>query len=294
MRREVGRSASPASRLTHHSRWASHFGFRPVDLPGSASHTRRMDFDISRLLGDWDFKPGQVVVRRFKGQDGQEKLQLRLDLGVLQMNAEGRPDGKRPFGYVSLFEYYQARLYKHLANHDGSDDAFRLTAEDCAKLHLEALQYHQRCFCLLQLEDYPAVIRDAERNLAVLDFLTKHVGSDELTWSLRQFLPQLLMVLTRARGAQALQKGDYPRAIQQVEEGLEQVRAFYRDTAAAEDAEASGEVLALVDWLDEIRSSRPISQRERLERALQRAVNSEDYERAAKVRDKLKNLKSVE
>ena len=253
-----------------------------------------MDFDISRLLGDWEFQPGQVVVRRFKGLDGQEKLQLRLDLGLLQMNAEGRPDGKRPFGHVSLFEYYQARLYKHLAAHNGSDDAFQLTPDDCAKLQLEALQYHQRCFCLLQLEDYPGVIRDAERNLAVLDFLTKHVDSEELSLSLRQFLPQLLMVLTRARGSQTLQTGDYPLAIQQVKEGLEKIRAFYRETNAAVDVEESGEVLALVDWLAEIRANRPLSQRERLERALQSAVSSEDYERAARVRDKLKNLKPAD
>ena len=61
-----------------------------------------MDFDISPLLDHWAYKPGQVVVRKFKGKDGKEKIQLRVDLGLLQMNAEGRPDGKRPFGHNSL------------------------------------------------------------------------------------------------------------------------------------------------------------------------------------------------
>src|SRR5713101_5064611 len=160
-----------------------------------------MYFDISHLLDQWDYQPGQVVVRRFKAKDGKEKLQLRVDLGLLQMNAEGRPDGKRPFGHPSLFEYQQSRLHRYVAAHDGSDEGFRLKAEECAKLQLEAIQYHHRYICLLQLEDYAAVVRDAERNLAVFDFVAKHAESEDLAWSLQQFRPQLLMVLTRAKGA---------------------------------------------------------------------------------------------
>ena len=67
----------------------------------------------------------------------------------------------------------------------------------------------------------PRVIRDAERNLAVFDFVGKHAESEELAWSLQQFRPQLLMVLTRARAAQALEADDYAMAVRQVEEGLE-------------------------------------------------------------------------
>ena len=52
------------------------------------------------------------------------------------------------------FDYYRARLHKYVAAHDGSDEGFKLKAEDCMKLQLEALQYHHRYICLLQLEDY--------------------------------------------------------------------------------------------------------------------------------------------
>src|SRR5258706_12933223 len=168
-----------------------------------------MDFDISHQLEQWDYQPGQVVVRKFKAKDGRDKIQLRVDLGMLQMNAEGRPDGKRPFGHNSLFDYYQTRLYKHVAYHSGSDDGFKLKPEDCGKLQLEALQYHHRYICLLQLEDYAGVMRDAERNLAVFNFVGKHAETEELAWSLRQFQPQLMMILTRARAMQSLKTDDY-------------------------------------------------------------------------------------
>ncbi len=249
-----------------------------------------MDFDISHLLEQWDYQPGQVVVRKFVGKDGREKIQLRVDLGVLQMNAEGRPDGTRPFGYNSLLDYYQARLYKHLADHCGSAEEFKLDGEDCAKLQLEALQYHHRYICLLQLEDYAGVIRDAERNLAVFEFVGKHAAAEELTWALRQFQPQLLMILTRARGAQALKTDDYDEAIKHIEEGLEKLRAFSRETGGDENAEPGPESASLEEWLEEIRAKRPLSKRERLERALSDAVKREDYERAARVRDELKAL----
>jgi hypothetical protein len=253
-----------------------------------------MDFDISHLLESWEYQPGQVVVRRFKAKDGKGKIQLRVDLGLLQMNAEGRPDGKRPFGHNSLLEYHQARLFKYVAAHEASDAGFKLTAEECAKLQLEALQYHHRYICLLQLEDYVGVIRDAERNLTVFDFVQKHAAAEDLVWALRQFEPQLLMILTRARGSQALKEDDYELAIRLIEEGVEQVRTFYKNSAGGEAAEQSGEILSLSDWLEEIRAKRPLTRRERLERALNDAVKSEDYERAAQVRDELRNLKSAE
>jgi hypothetical protein len=251
-----------------------------------------MDFDISHLLAKWDYKPGQVVVRKFKAKDGKEKIQLRVDLGLLQMNADGRPDGKQPFGYTSLFEYHQARLYKHLAAHDGNDEEFELKAEDCSKLQLETLQFHHRYICLLQLGEYAGVIRDTERNLAVFDFVGKHAESEELAWSLRQFQPQSLMILTRARALQAMESGDYADAIEYVEEGIEDIRNFLRDHNRQEQAEQSNEVQSLETWLAEIRANRPLSAREKLERALSEAVKREDYEKAAKVRDALRDLET--
>jgi hypothetical protein len=253
-----------------------------------------MDFDISHLLEQWEYEPGQVVVRRFKAKNGKEKIQLRVDLGLLQMNAEGRPDGKRPYGHSSLLDYYRARLHKYVAAHDGSDEGFKLKAEDCARLQFEALQYHHRYICLLQLEDHGGVVRDAERNLAVFDFVTKHAESEEMAWSLQQFRPQLLMVLTRARGSQALKVDDYSMAIQHVEDGLEQIRTFYREHGRSDTSDASPEVQSLENWLEEIRAKRPLSRREQLEHDLHEAVTREDYEKAARVRDALRNLKPAE
>jgi hypothetical protein len=54
--------------------------------------------DITPILAGWDFDPEDAQVRIVPGDDGHDKLQMRLDLGVLQMELGGRPDGRCPHG----------------------------------------------------------------------------------------------------------------------------------------------------------------------------------------------------
>ena len=263
-----------------------------------------MKFDISRLLDSWEYKPGQVLVRRFKSKEGTEKIQLRLDLGVLQMNADGRPDGKRPLGHESYFHHLVSQLEKHRAEHDGSDEEFVLTGEDCARLQQEAIQYHHRYICLYQLGDYQAVVRDADRNLEAFDFVDEFAETDELSWALQQFRPQLLLMLTRARGMVALEKKEFAATAREVENGIAAIREFYNAFERPELAEQSGEIASLEQWLENLRNNHEkraekpeaepsqLTEREQLERALQDAVSREDYEQAARVRDALRNLKA--
>jgi len=263
---------------------------RPVDLTGPGFHIRAVSFDISHILESWDYRPGEVMVRRFTAKDGVEKIQLRVDLGLLQMNARGRPDGKRPSGYGSLLELFQQKLKRHLAANDDSHEGFALTAGDCGRLQLEILQYHHRYLCLLQLQDFEGASRDARHNLAVFEFAERYAESEDLVWSLKQFEPHVLMVLARARASQALADGNYDLAISRVEEGLNRLRTFYQSYAKPDLEEHSGEIRSLEVWLDKIRSDRPLTSRELLEKALLEAVENEDYERAAEMRDALRNL----
>ena len=66
-----------------------------------------MSLDLNDLLRDWPHEPGQLKVRKILGTDGKEKLQLRIDLGLIQMETSGRPDGTKPNGHESLLEYHQ-------------------------------------------------------------------------------------------------------------------------------------------------------------------------------------------
>ena len=100
------------------------------------------------------------------------------------------------------------------------------------------------------------------------------------------------MIDTRARATMKLQKEDFPTAIREIEAGLERLREFYRRHSRQDLIDQSAEIQALEHWLEEVNSRRPLTKREQLENDLHEAVKKEDYEKAARVRDALKNLKA--
>src|SRR5689334_25219881 len=83
--------------------------------------------DITPVLKGWDYESGTINVRKINGVDGAPKLQMRLDLGLLQMEMNGRPDGTRPHGFESLLEYHEDQLadYRRM---NGSDIGFALSS----------------------------------------------------------------------------------------------------------------------------------------------------------------------
>src|SRR3954463_13643664 len=91
------------------------------------------DKDITPVLSDWEYEAGTINVRKVAGLDGRPKLQMRLDLGLLQMELTGRPDGTRPHDCESLLDYYETQLREH-EKQNGTDLGFHLTSEQCQSL----------------------------------------------------------------------------------------------------------------------------------------------------------------
>src|SRR5688500_16001723 len=103
----------------------------PKDSPKDKSEGRSPSKDITPVLRGWDYEPGTINVRKVSGIDGSPKLQMRQDLGLLQMEMTGRPDGRRPHGYESLLEYFETQLADHRRRHHGSDEGFHLSRNQC-------------------------------------------------------------------------------------------------------------------------------------------------------------------
>src|SRR5437868_978100 len=138
-----------------------------------------MSLDLNDLLRDWPHEPGQIKVRKILGADGKEKIQLRIDLGLIQMEVSGRPDGQEPHNCESLLEYHQQRAERV----EKKGEKFELTPEEIGELQQEGIQYYHRYISLFQFQDYIGVIRDTARNLEVFDFVAKHAPNPELAWS---------------------------------------------------------------------------------------------------------------
>jgi hypothetical protein len=237
--------------------------------------------DLNSLLGGWPHEPGQVKARKILGMDGREKIQLRIDLGLIQMEMDGRPDGQRPFGFESLLQYHQSRL--RAAESEGSQ--YELNEAELVALQQEGVQYYNRYVSLFQLRDYQNVVRDTERNLDLFNFVSKHAQEDESKWAFEQFRPYVMMMNTRAHASLEIQGGNVGKAIRLIEEGKQRIEKYYRSINQPEWIETSSELAFLNDWLTEVRENIPLSPVELMERDLEKAIAEEAYERAAELRD---------
>src|SRR5881296_1803723 len=185
-------------------------------------HLFRMSLDLNTILKDWPHENRAIKVRKILGLDGRQKLQLRIDLGVLQMELTGRPDGVRPQGCESLLTYHQLRV----ARAEARNETYALTPEQCAELQQEGIQYYHRYLSLFQINDFHGVVRDTQRNLELFDFVTEHTDREELSWSLQQFRPYVLMMHTRAKASILLGQGKFGEAASEIERGREAIVDF--------------------------------------------------------------------
>ena len=245
-----------------------------------------MSLDLNDLLRDWPHEPGTIKVRKILGTDGKEKLQLRIDLGVIQMETTGRPDGVEPHDCESLLEYHQGRARRA----EKKGETYTLNADEIGELQQEGIQYYHRYLSLFQINDFAGVIRDTQRNLDLFQFVSDHTSREELGWSFQQFRPYVLMMHTRAKASILLGDGKFADAMREIEAGRDAIQEFFQQSNFPELGQKSSEIAFLEEWLEEVSSKRPLSKLEIMQREMETAIASELYERAAELRDAIKLL----
>jgi hypothetical protein len=247
--------------------------------------------DITPVLKGWDYEPGTINVRKINGMDGSPKLQMRVDLGLLQMELTGRPDGARPHGCESLLDYFESELNEHRIR-NGTDLGFQITRDQCQELREEAIMYYQRYLGLFVLEDFKAVVRDTARNLRVLDFCGKFALEEQDRLILEQYRPYIIMMNCRAEASLYFNKKDFRTALATIQKGLGNIRDFFARFGQEEAFNQSNEVRVLKKFSREIRRKIPIDPMTRLQQQLDKAIKVERYEDAARLRDQIKRMQT--
>tara|TARA_R110002073_G_scaffold118918_5_gene259312 strand:- start:259996 stop:260856 length:861 start_codon:yes stop_codon:yes gene_type:complete len=282
-----------------------------------------MDQDLSELFEEWPFESGQITVRVIEGKDGHPRIQVRLDLGLLQMNTIGRPDGTRPHGFESMLDYYESKIDQsdrvnaddesEHANeqNEGSEEQFlektafdqqadqeagesapkpMLTPDDCRSLREEAQQYYHRYIAMLVLEDYEAVVRDTSRNLRVLDLFRDFAIERDDRIAMESHRPYIMMMRARSLASLAMKTEENKAAIFAIDQGLAALKNYYESIEQPELFDESGEVLMLRDMRDSLVPKLPVSQRAELRQRLDAAIAAENFELAAILRDEIRML----
>lgn len=220
-----------------------------------------------------------VRARLVRARDGRQVLQMRIDLGLLQMEVTGRPDGRRPHGYESYLEY----LMEQAARNPGG---FVLSGRQCEELDREFLQYHHRRLCWLALGEFRRAIADADHALALLDFACDHAPDGQWMAEHQQSRPLVLFHRAQAATLCALEQNTPEAAAREADRGLAELQTALALLSKPPDPEESlmiDQLQRLRDWVQEY------CQEDRLlEQRLAEAIAAEEYELAAQIRDQLR------
>ena len=160
------------------------------------------------------------------------KLEEGKEVVVVQSNAftisriytSGRPDGKRPHGRESYYEYFSEQLEDYKQQH-GNDEGFGLTPEDWRVLFRESYDRYTRYLLFAGIKRWADVKRDTNTNLAVTNMAKKFAPS-EIAWESYQYKGYMLMMNSMANAELCLMEDDRPGALDQVNLGIQRIGKF--------------------------------------------------------------------
>lgn len=235
-------------------------------------------YDIDFILRQWPFKSGVIAARLVRASDGREVLQMRIEMGLLQMEVTGRPDGEHPGGADTCLDWLQ-----ELDRVEG--DAFALNDEQCAEIDREFLQFYHRRICCLALRQFARAVADADYTLALMDFVAGRSSNQQWMLSHEQYRPFVLFHRIQAAAMLELQDSGPEPAIETINQGLGQMREIFTKFGAEEQFDQD----ELVGQLNTIKESLRQEYRvgKTLAEQLADAVAAEEYERAARLRDEI-------
>ena len=216
--------------------------------------------------------------------DHGKKIRIVTDRGTFYFNVDGRPDG----GDSVLPNFIEKRSL-HLRD---SFEAFTLSDYDVQSLSEEAFLYRLRREYFFKVGDYARAIRDVNTGIQIIELITLHADNPELRIFFIQFRPDQEIFKRTAEARLAIQQKDYFLARQRVELAAAFVREFSQlhGEAFPEDwlEKRLEQLKSVYDefgkmWendLSPLRNSLPS-----IEQQLKTAIEFEDYERAAELRD---------
>ncbi|MCA9149784.1 MAG: UvrB/UvrC motif-containing protein [Planctomycetales bacterium] len=231
---------------------------------------------IDDILEKWPYEPNSVSVRIVPGRDGRDVIQMRIEMGLLQLEIEGRPDGDRPGGFDTYFAYLQ--------NQCSENPAMQMTEEQCSEADREFVQFYHRRICWLAIREFENAMRDADHTLGLMDFCQKHSPDENWTMTHEQYRPFVLFHRTQAATLCALAEDNAEAAIEAVNQGLQQLHTLFR-SFESEEFDENELVMRLVELRESVREKFSVGRT--LEEQLGDAIASEQYELAAQLRDQL-------
>src|SRR5205085_9016247 len=149
------------------------------------------------------------------------------------------------------------------------------------ELFNEGTLYYFRYVRLFQLRDWARTIEDTARNLRVFDFVHRYARREEDQQFLEKWRPYILRMKACAAAMMELEKKGHDEALRIINEALEQIEQLDELDEETFKFERDRSVTALRDLAEQIQKNRPLSELEQLEKQMNRAIERQEFERAA-------------
>lgn len=231
--------------------------------------------DITEILKTWPHDFGTLNVRIIEADNGRELLQLRIELGVVQMEMEGRPDGIMQEGYDSLLSMLEGQGCKE-----------GIKPDLCRRLREEGVQRSHRAAALFAISRWEAVISDCEKNLTLFDLCKFNAQEDQDKEALEQFRAAVIAMRARSAAEWAIEKENLNEAMAALDQGLNSL-----EESLGNNWEEANESQLLSGMKESLVPKLPTSERADLQHRLEAAIENENYELAAILRDELRLLR---
>lgn len=248
-----------------------------------------MTLDLDELLAGWNCATGEICARVVSGRGGTELIQLRVDLGVMQMFPDGRPDGLRYHGFESAYDFI-----KHELNIGAS-----VAEEHWRELERELYQVNYRRLALASLAEDALAANDPDAACAYLERALRDISESllrlkaaaehpESGFSMGSMALRPTLVFHGGRLSVQLRVAEqrFEEAVEQAALAADALDGLLAEIGLEEDQRAADPGIAFLLELEQrLRSEYgiPATLRERLADALDR----EDFETAAQLRDEL-------
>jgi len=176
-------------------------------------------------------------IRVLQIEDGREVIVVQPNaFTVSRIYATGRPDGRRPHGMDSYYDYFREKLEAHEAQH-GTRDSFKLANEEWEILFDESFHRYTRYVLFAGIKRWKDVQRDTDTNLAVTN-LARECAPAEVAWQSYQYKGYMLMMNSIAKAELNLQQDDTAAALQQIDAGIQKIGEFCGECLREEHGEA--------------------------------------------------------
>ncbi len=169
-------------------------------------------------------------------EDGREVIVVQPNaFTISRIYATGRPDGMRPHGVDSYYDYFFQKLRTY-EEEQGTREGFELASDEWDILFEESFHRYTRYLLFAGIKRWEDVKRDTAANIAVTD-LARECAPTDIAWQSYQYKGYMIMMHSIANAELSLQEGDAEAALQNIDAGIQQIGEFCAECLREEHGE---------------------------------------------------------